>query len=332
MKQKFCIFLLAASLLTGCTAPQERPAESAGSDSTAEQQSNDRGGMRSFADYLLRHDADESVADSQQDPQQQPVFTTTDTEQFLAEIAQTYTLTVDGTGLVSRSAGEYDDNLTWVIEVNGRNMLERNAVNEMTYRPMDYGRGVYRVWLEAWVSGYQIVSNTVEFTVPLPQNDTEPENEPEGFESWRITDEKGHLKHLVRRIGSVEYKLGFVIDPDHDGCCNGIAFYAGTDEAGNPRQYIFENTNDLLRFDSEQLTNDRGKACQLGIWCDPETETDYIVCITDDGSAFDCFTNEPLTDFDPEKAPYFYTFTEHSTYDCDHFYVSYQGVPAWENA
>ncbi len=248
------------------------------------------------------------------------------------DITKAFILTVDGTGLVSRSENDEFTNLAWIIEVNGRIELERNAEGELTYRPMSYGNGIYRVWLEGWVDGYQRVSNIIEFTVPLPQSENKPENEIEGFESERVLKAKGHMKHLIRKIGIMEYKLGFVIDPDHDGTCNAIAFYAGRDENGVLQQYLFENSNDLLRFDSAEYADIYGQPCTLGIWCDPESQTDYIVLLCDGMPAIDCCTGELLPDFDAEKAEYFYSLTDSATYDNDHFYVSYQGVPERENA
>ena len=148
----------------------------------------------------------------------------------------------------------------------------------------------------------------------------------------RIREEKGHIKHLIQNIGDAEYKLGFIIDPDHDGCCNGVVYYAGTDENGVPHQLIFENMNNTINFDSGQLALEFGMECRLGIWCDPDTQTDYIVLLTEDGRAIDCCTQQELTDFDPETEVFFYYFTENTSSDRDHFYVSYQGMPMWENA
>ncbi|MBR4201708.1 MAG: hypothetical protein IKQ91_10655 [Oscillospiraceae bacterium] len=251
------------------------------------------------------------------------------------DLTETYRLTLDETGLVTRTDGIYDDNLTWVIEVNGRIQLERNAVNEMTYRPMDYGPGTYRVWLEAWVQGYQPVSNTVEFEGPpvgfIADNDRE---EIEGFESWRIADHKGHMKHLIQQLhgfyGDPEYKMGFIIDPDHDGTCNGVVYCAGVGDDGEPVQYIYENMSDAIRFSNADYLEKQGIRCTLGIWCDPETETDYIVRLEPDGSAYDCVTEQPVKNFEMNENLFIYTTVDES--DRDHFYVSYRGVPEFEGA
>lgn len=358
MKIRYSILLLAASLLlTGCdlyaqqstaeeiseadlyeSEPESDPESDSG---TTQDRSNDRGGMRDLLDYFSGDNTDKrpDILKPENDPSNRNdrttvTTTTTDEAELLQELSQLYTLTVDSTGLVSRSRGKLDDDtLTWVIEANGRIQLERNAKNEFTYRPMDYGPGIYRVWLKGWLDGYEVVSNTLEFESPYSGDaETPAEDEQEGFESWRIRREKGHMKHLIQNLGDTEYKLGFIIDPDHDGVCNAVVYYANADETSEPHQNIFENLNMELKFDSQNCAAYFGMECRLGIWCDPETKTDYIVALTEDGKAYDCYTLEELPDFDPEAVPYFYYFTANTTSDRDHFYVSYQGKPVWENA
>ena len=358
MKKRYSILLLAASLLlTGCdaytqqsTAANDTETELSEPDpeldpeaepETTQDRSDDRGGMRDLLDYFSEDNTNTlpDIFKPENDPfsanDRTTVTTvTTDEAAFLQEVSQYYTLTVDSTGLVSRSRGRLDDDhLTWVIEANGTIQLERNADHEYTYRPMDYGPGTYRVWLKGWVQGYQVVSNTLEFESPYYGDDETPaEDEPDGFESWRIRRAKGHMKHLIQNLGDTEFKLGFVIDPDHDGECNAVVYYANANEADPPHQNIFENLNMEIKFDSQNCANYFGMECRLGIWCDPESKTDYIVALTEDGKAYDCYTLEELPDFDPEAVPYFYYFTANTNSDRDHFYVSYQGKPVWENA
>lgn len=339
--KKHIPLLAAALLLTGCTAqsaqnaasPETVPVDPQTVDSAETQpaQSAEGGswaldlleGLFGYDEPIETVPAPEPPPDQWQDTQQ---------ESSAAENLETlYTLTVDETGLVTRTEGNGERNLGWSIEFNGQIMLDRNAEGEMSYRPMDYGDGTYRVWLTAWFGGYKQVSNIVEFTRPAtsqPQNDA--------VDAWTrriITDKKGHLKHLVRVIrgmyGEPEYKLGFVIDPDHDGYYNGIAFYAGRGEQGEPVQYIFDNDSSDIHFSSAQYA-EAGIECTLGIWCDAASGMDYIVWIEADGTAYDCCTGEVILDFAADDS--FFCFSDEEPYDCDHFYVSYDGVPVWEGA
>ncbi|MCQ2407083.1 MAG: hypothetical protein MJ065_00960 [Oscillospiraceae bacterium] len=239
-----------------------------------------------------------------------------------------YSLRVDNTGLVRRSAGAYDsDMLTWVVEANGSIQLERNAENEMTYRPMNYGGGIIRVWLKAWIDGgYEVVSNTVEIGA---DNSAAQYDGAGGFERDRISRQKQQLKNLARHIGDCEYKLGFIIDPDHDGNSNGIAFYAGINPDGQLKQIIFDHDRDDLLFSRFDYLED-GNDCTLGIWLDPHSGRDYIVRLDSSGMAFDCVTGQQIDDFD-ENVNYF-SFNGSEDYDCDHFAVSHQGILEMENA
>lgn len=347
-KRVLSVFSALLLLLTGCTeasdnsaaeapeniAEQTLPAETGTADDAAQTDPPDGNWVLDLMEGVFGYNAHEPApppsGSVHPDQQQKPAETLPP-----PDLTETYTLTVDETGLVKRTDGIYDDNLTWVIEVNGRTELERNAVNEMSYRPMDYGPGIYRVWLEAWVQGYQPVSNTIEFEGPplgfIADNDRE---EIEGFEAWRIADHKGHMKHLVQRLygfyGDPEYKMGFIIDPDHDGVCNGVVYCAGTGDDGEPVQYIYENMSDMIRFSNNDYWEERKIRCTLGIWCDAETGTDYIVRIEPDGSAYDCCTEEPIENFKQDDA--FFIFTTVNESDRDHFYVSYRGVPVLEDA
>lgn len=248
------------------------------------------------------------------------------------ELQSLYTLTADDTGLVTRTEGSGERNLGWVIEFNGEIMLERLAENEMTYRPMNYGDGTYRVWLTAWFDGYQQVSNVVEFMRPSGSSAQQDDIVDEWTRSI-ITSKKGHMKHLVRVIrgiyGEPEYKLGFVIDPDHDGYYNGVVFCAGRGDEGELVQYVYDNESSNIRFSTARYAED-GIECTLGIACDPASGKDYIVRMESDGRAYDCCTGELIQVFDADGS--FFTFTDEDPYDSDHFYVSYDGVSVWEGA
>lgn len=337
--KKHIPLLLAALLLTGCTAQSEQNAASpetvpiapqteAAADAPPAQSAEGGSWALDLLEGLFGYDEPIETAPEPPQNQWQDAEQESSAEQNLESL---YTLTVDDTGLVTRTEGSGERNLGWVIEFNGQIMLERVAEHELTYRPMDYGSGTYRVWLTAWFGGYQQVSNVVEFRRPADaprQDDT--------VDEWTrdiITAKKGHLKHLVRVIrgvtGEPEYKLGFVIDPDHDGYYNGVAFYAGRDELGEPVQYIFDNDSSEIRFSTERYA-EKGIVCMLGIWCDADSGMDYIVRIEADGTVYDCCTEEIVAAFSADDG--FFCLTDEDPYDCDHFYVSYDGVPAWEGA
>lgn len=57
-------------------------------------------------------------------------------------------------------------NLCWVIIYNGREVLQRGAENELSYRYFSLDPGDYECYLEAWVEGqYVPVSNVIKFTI-----------------------------------------------------------------------------------------------------------------------------------------------------------------------
>ena len=263
----------------------------------------------------------------------EPVTTTFDEQAYLDEMSKQYTLTVDDSGLVTRT-GEVNDDLTWVIKVNGATMLERNASGEMTYRPMNYGNGVYEVYLESYGrTGYVTVSNTVTFKVPL-ENYTESDvsDLPEGFESDRIFTKKSNMKHLAQTIWleiedeicGVDYKKGFVIDPEHDGYPNGVTFYAGTTEQGERVQYLHDNDTSGLHF------KNIGDETTIGVWFDRANKREYLVTVDASGTAIDLMTEKTVEGFKADSD--FYTFNADAPSDRDHFIVSYSGTPNEEKA
>lgn len=243
------------------------------------------------------------------------------------DYTKSFLLTVDETGLVTRSENkEGFMNLGWVVSINGRQMLDRNANDEMSYRPMNYGSGEYSVYLNAFVDGtYQPVSNTVTFSSPYERAAADDSEQVEGFETLAVLECKEHLKHLIKNLGGAEYQMGFVMDPDHDGICNGIAFYAGRDTAGNLYQTVFDNQDDAIRFDT-----DSSVGLEYGIWFDTETGMDYIVLLPGDGTALDAVTGEKIENFKEDE--YYFTYDGTREGDRDHFYVSYRGKPVLEHA
>lgn len=341
MKRRYSAVLLAALLLTGCGVRRESgsrteaarrlfgrdSADSAVKAEAAPQESS-KGTDNPQDDSSGTKEPENSEPDprrifgQQQQPQTDPPIK--------IDYSACYTLTADNSGLVRRSVGAYDsDGLTWVIEFNDRIVLERNAEDELSYRPMNYGNGIVRVWLKAWIDGkYEIVSNTVEYE---QSSGSASGSAADDSGRKRIQRLKSDLKNRVRHFDGCEYKRGFIIDPDHDGICNGIAFYAGRDENGVLQQIIKDCDSDRtdIYFDRSDYVQ-QGNDCTLGIWCDPETKTDYIVRIDEDGTVYDCYTDKPLYEY--RLNDNFYSYDETEPYNCDRFYVSVDGVPHEEDA
>lgn len=261
-------------------------------------------------------------------------------------ITSAYTLTVDDTQLVMRTSGVYDnDNLGWIINFNGEQMLDRSAENEISYRPMNYGDGVYRVWLTAWVDGgYKRVSNVVEWVVNSACE--QPLDEPQSQVTDKKTDMKSIIKHLDIGGADVEYKRGFVIDPNDDGVYNGCIMFAGRDQQGREVQYIFDNDDNRIRFSTADIDEHN----LLYVWCDSVTGKDYIVrVIKDDSGNFigtDCVTGYEIFTKKGSEVTVFgqkaditrimgddwITCHTDDVYDSDHFYVSTNGNVVLEGA
>lgn len=82
---------------------------------------------------------------------------------FLVDVPVTVSM-VDG--IVKRS-GTIGERIGWVIQRDGKTILERNAENELTLGYMDKESGVYRVYLTAFVGGgYHKVSNEIQWEQP----------------------------------------------------------------------------------------------------------------------------------------------------------------------
>jgi len=66
-----------------------------------------------------------------------------------------------------KRSGSLGDDLTWVIEKNGKTVLERNASNELEYTYYNnFMGGSFRVWLKQFMNGqYEVVSNIVTYDV-----------------------------------------------------------------------------------------------------------------------------------------------------------------------
>lgn len=75
-----------------------------------------------------------------------------------------YQLSVDSSQTLTRTQGTHNM-LTWVIEQDGSIVLERNALNELSYRYYGYSASKrYRSWLKAFIDGrYQRVSPIVSY-------------------------------------------------------------------------------------------------------------------------------------------------------------------------
>ncbi|MBO5561082.1 MAG: hypothetical protein J6A07_05475 [Firmicutes bacterium] len=261
-------------------------------------------------------------------------------------IAGGYVLSVDESGLVTRSFGMYDENsLTWVVSVNGTTDLKRNAEDEMSYRPGGYGSGTYRVWLEAFVNGdYRIVSNIVTWDEPMAGENSSVQSSTEVIK--KKTDMKSIVKHLDIGGAGVEYKHGFVIDPNGDGEYNGCIMFAGRNSSGEEVQHIFDNDDHQISFSTSDITEHN----VLYVWCDKVTGRDYIVCVQKDvnGSftGTDCCTGTEVFTKNGSDVTVFGQkadltrimgddwFTCHSDdkLDSDHFYVSTNGNAVLEGA
>ncbi|MBQ5337738.1 MAG: hypothetical protein J6Z40_01055 [Oscillospiraceae bacterium] len=313
---------------TRTTASSAKQSTTTGTTETAKEPAlNALGRLSEKIQQKIEENQTESSDEERTPPMQTVIEQTTEPVQTEPpDYTKYFTLTVDETGLVVRSEDTHDVmNLGWVICFNGEEMLERSATGEISYRPMNYGSGEYSVYLRALLSGgYTQVSNTVTFSSPYERAAEDPSEQLEGFETPAVLDCKEHMKHLIAKIGSMQYRLGFVMDADHDGICDGIAFYSG-----GGKQYVFDSRDARIKFDT-QNTAERFGECELGIWFDTETGMDYIAAVTADGHAYDCVTGEEIEAF--EKDDFYFTFGKDGESDTDHFYVSYRGKPVLEHA
>ena len=92
-------------------------------------------------------------------------------EYEVGSVVSTHELTVDANYMISRS-GTLNEPLTWVIEKDGVDVLQRNAANELSYTYFsNVNNSYYRVWLEQFVNGaYEVVSNVVYYVPGVAVN------------------------------------------------------------------------------------------------------------------------------------------------------------------
>jgi hypothetical protein len=83
-----------------------------------------------------------------------------------------YELVVDQSYQLSRN-GQLGDRVMWVVEEDGKIVLQRNASNETTYTYFNHKPGsTYRAWLQQYIDGtYQTVSNEVTYSIPEETNE-----------------------------------------------------------------------------------------------------------------------------------------------------------------
>lgn len=75
-------------------------------------------------------------------------------------------ITMDDDYTITRPEVEGYTNLGWLIELDGIQVLHRNAENELSYRYFSTDPGVYTVCLTAFVQGqYVPISNIIEYTI-----------------------------------------------------------------------------------------------------------------------------------------------------------------------
>ncbi len=120
---------------------------------------SDAGPDLQWIDYEHSDGATYAVTLVTNDALQTPVSNTV--QYTVDDIPLTHALSF-ANGLLTRS-GTIGESVTWVIEENGRVVLERYASEELEYAPFMYTPGnQYRFWLESFIDGgYQRVSNIV---------------------------------------------------------------------------------------------------------------------------------------------------------------------------
>ena len=101
-------------------------------------------------------------------------------EDIIMPIDKQIKISIDSTGMITRTQiGNYPENFTWVIRLNGETVLERNADNELKYRYYkDWKTGEFMVFLKqsSRVEGYTVVSNIITYDFNTSKTDEEPED------------------------------------------------------------------------------------------------------------------------------------------------------------
>lgn len=217
--------------------------------------------------------------------------TTTNREEFLKELEQAYTLTVDENYVVHRNKGAYEDGLGWEIYFNGQKVLGRVAEKELTYR-WDTIPGEYTYYLTSWVGGqYETVSNTLTFTID------EAPPEPVGIEA-EIADLKHTIKVRLKTWNMVwedgahityEYTAAYILDTK-DGPA-AVMILVGED--GSQMVHYMGYTGEPYA----ELTN-YGTSVRYGCLFD---ESGDRLCVKDGSRVFDALTGEEI---DPEPTLY----------------------------
>lgn len=91
----------------------------------------------------------------------------------------TFTLKLNDDYSITRDDHEGFESLGWEIYRNGEHVLSRVAVRELTLEPrlqwLNGNTGTFTVYLSAWLDGgYKRVSNTIEYTLEEPAQDSIP--------------------------------------------------------------------------------------------------------------------------------------------------------------
>lgn len=309
--KKWMPLLLAAALLTGCGSESGSP-----SSGSAEQT------PEVSAEPAETEQNPSEPDESESRPEQSETLVET-----LENSDAVCTLSIDETGLVTRTAVPDEESAVWVVAVNDIQMTSHSVKDEMTFRALDYGSGQYTISVQD--GNGQLLSNIVSYDGPFVQTKN---TDSDGFPRADINTKKAELKDMARDMYKTEYKMGFVMDPDGDGNANGIAFYAGLDTDDNQLQYIYDTKDFTLRFSSLDFMDEDLNPGKLGIWFDTAEKKDRIVVILPDGSAKDCCSGESLTGFDPATATNYYTYLDTDAHEYDRCCVSCNGTPSMEGA